>query len=63
MRQTVARHAQTIVLVDAIWIPAMVNTMVGWSIKHPLQWTKPVDYFRVNPELVKQVELLVCDVG
>ena len=59
----VATHAHTIVLVDAIWVPSVVNTMVGWSVKHPLQWTKVTDHFSVNPELVKQVELLVCDIG
>ena len=41
----------------------MVDSVVGRSVQNPLEWTEATNHFSVNPELVKQVELLVHDVG
>lgn len=35
--------------------------MVIRSIKDPFQWSYTTDSLRVNPELVEQIELLMCE--
>jgi hypothetical protein len=41
----------------------VVDAMVRWSVEDPLEWTKVLNHFSMDPKLIEKIKLPVNDVG
>lgn len=50
-----------VVLVDAVQVASVVNSVMLRSIQDILKRSEALDGLRVDPELIDKIELLVCE--